>query len=84
MHAPQKDVCGDGAFLEHVEQMLSTGFNELQGADRIQLLALGDRPPAVLVGSGLGSDDLVQDVFPRANGRLRIGSREVGAGDLHV
>ena len=70
VHPAQIDVGRDGAFLQDVEQVLGLRFDQDTRAERIKLLRFGARYPAVLVGAGLGVDDFVHDILPRAGGHL--------------
>ncbi len=80
----EENIGRDRAGLHHPEQVFSPGFEEGQVSDGIECGVLEHADPALMGAPGFGLGEFLQGHFPRALRGLRIGSRQIGAGDLEV
>jgi len=84
VNAPQEDIGGHGAGVEHAQEVLGVGLQDREVADEVEGLVLHGPLLADAGGAGLGPGHFVHRGLPGAGGDGGVGGCEVGAGDLEV
>ncbi len=77
-------IGGDGAFLQHLQQLFSLSFKQGQGTDGIKSFILDSGLPALQGRILFELDDFLHDARPIALADHRINRHQIGAGNLQI
>ncbi|NOS72570.1 MAG: hypothetical protein HOP33_21945 [Verrucomicrobia bacterium] len=84
MQFTQQHIRADRARLETGQKVFGLGFDDYQGMNQIKRFLSAPPLPAIPGGPGFVFDDGVEGVLPGPGRDTRIGSRQIGLGDLEV
>ena len=84
MEPPQKNVGGDGAGLQHLQQQFALGFDDDLRQQWRERLVLGRRCQRCWLAPCLVFDQRLNGLLPGARGDAVVGAGQIGLGDLEI